>query len=112
MENKRAEISDSEALGVFLDNQKKRPSLATKFVPYTVVHPVKVARNSGVVETEIQKYVRMGEYVSPRRWEIALEKEKKYKKLNEAWKAEQQKLGKKVLLREVANPLKASVLGA
>lgn len=103
-------ITDAEALAVLTKQANDKASrIATKFVPRTIVYPIKIVRANGQEEVEIRTFVRASEYTTPRRWERALEIEKEYKKLNEAYTQALRDAGvaeKYITPKEIANPLK------
>lgn len=107
-------VTDADALAILnRQSNDKASRIATKFVPRTIVYPIKITRSNGQEEVEIRTFVRASEYTTPRRWEKALEIEKEYKKLNEAYTQALKDAGvpdKYIFPKEVANPLKFTPL--
>lgn len=113
MENKtiKEEITDEQAVALLNSNVTTPLRVATKFVPRTILYPVKVEYKPGQFQDEIRAFVRQAEYVSPHKWEQALEVEKKYAKLNKDYAEGLKKAGLEVNMKEPANPLKATIIG-
>lgn len=101
-----SEITDKEAVDVLHKQNNKNNRYATKFIDRTIVYPVVVTR-AGAEEIEIRTFTRAGEYISPRRYEKALEVEKQYKELNNDYTQSLRDAGiseKRIVVKELANP--------
>jgi hypothetical protein len=112
--NKRKfNISDDDAMEI-VDELKKATSArvqrATFFVPRTIVYPVGIEYQKGIVTRELRTFVRQWEYCSPAQWEEALELEKQYPKLNKAYTDSLKAKKVAINVKEPANPLNTTVI--
>jgi len=80
------QITDAQAVDVLKNRRAARAQVASKFATRTIIYPVEIERKRGVKELEIRNYVTMGRYYPERKWEKALDTEKRYSQLNKEYR--------------------------
>lgn len=101
-------ITDEQAIKALENARKGRTQYATVGVTRTILYPVDIEYKTGKKTTEIRTFVRQGEYCSPRQWELALQLEKQYPKLNKAYRDELKAAKKPIDIKMPNNPLNAT----
>jgi hypothetical protein len=101
-------ISDEQALEVLHGTVGARAQSADTFATRTILYPVEVERKKGEKKVEIRPYVIMRQYYPERKWQKALDVEKRYKKLNEDYRKSLKARGLPTDAKEIANPLNAT----
>lgn len=82
------EITDEQAVEALKDRKGGRAQFADTFATRTIICPYPIERKLGVIEIENRNYVTMGQYYPKRKWEKALDVEKRYSQLNKLYMAE------------------------
>ena len=82
------EITDEQAVEALKTRKVGRAQFADTFATRTIICPYPIERKPGVVEVENRNYVTMGQYYPKRKWEKALDVEKRYSQLNKLYQAE------------------------
>lgn len=79
-------ITDAQALEALKGGSSARAQIADTFATRTILYPVEIERKLGEKKVEIRPYVLMGQYYPARKWEKALDVEKRYAQLNKEYR--------------------------
>lgn len=103
-------ITDDQALETLRSTIGGRAQPADTFATRTILYPVEIERKKGVKVTEIRPYVIMGQYYPERKWQKALDVEKRYAKLNKEYRESLKTRGLPTDRKAIANPLNTTPL--
>ncbi len=81
------EITDLQAVEALHEEQACRAQPCNTFATRTIIYPVETERRAGVKKIEPRIYVLMGSWYPERKWEKALDVEKRYALLNKEFRA-------------------------
>lgn len=106
-----AELTDEQALAALNKTVTGRAQVADLMATRTIIYPVEIVRKAGAPPSiEIRPYVIMGQYYPERKWEKALDVEKRYSGLNKQYKQDLIKKGLPTDRKAEANPLNTEPL--